>query len=74
MRGFASKVNEILTVDTTKDEVNTEIPVTIKDNRIVDRSQARLYAIQTDPETYLHEPEGAPELYEDWLDHFSLGI
>ena len=67
-------MNEILTVDTTKDETDIEIPVTIKDNRIVDRSLARLYATQTDPETYLLEPEGAPELYEDWLDHFRLGI
>lgn len=67
-------MNEILTVDTTKNELNIEIPVTIKDNRIVDRSQARLYATQTDPDTYRLEPEGAPELYEDWLDHFRLGM
>lgn len=31
-----------------------------------------LSAVQTDPETYCHEPEGAPEDHEAWLERFSL--
>lgn len=31
-----------------------------------------MFFIQTDINTYLSEPEGAPELFDDWLDNFSL--
>ena len=34
--------------------------------------QTHLYKIQTDPKTYCHEPEGPPELYENWLESFDI--
>lgn len=34
--------------------------------------QTQLYKIQTDPKTYCHEPEGPPELYENWLESFDI--
>lgn len=37
-----------------------------------DRWDVLLRAIQADPRTYCHEPDGAPEDYESWLERFNL--
>lgn len=34
--------------------------------------KAELYAIQTSPKTFCHEPSGPPELYEEWLMNFKV--
>ncbi|KAJ8289446.1 hypothetical protein GJAV_G00001400 [Gymnothorax javanicus] len=39
---------------------------------VYDSTKARLYSLQADPATYCNEPDGPPELFEDWLRGFSL--
>lgn len=70
MSNLVKTVNKVLYVeDTTAGEEKIQIPITAE---TLTRSQARLYAIQTDRGTYCNEPEGAPELFDDWLDHFRM--
>ncbi|CAL1275862.1 unnamed protein product [Larinioides sclopetarius] len=33
---------------------------------------SQLYMIRKDPKTFCHEPEGPPEMYENWLESFDL--
>lgn len=37
-----------------------------------DRWDLLVSAVQSDPRTYCHEPDGAPEDYESWLEKFNL--
>uniref|UniRef100_A0A4W3IUV1 BSD domain containing 1 n=1 Tax=Callorhinchus milii TaxID=7868 RepID=A0A4W3IUV1_CALMI len=39
---------------------------------IYDSTKARLYTLQTDPATYCNEPDGPPELYDEWVVEFNL--
>lgn len=39
---------------------------------VYDSSKARLYSLQADPATYCNEPDGPPELFDNWLSSFSL--
>ncbi|XP_061897780.1 BSD domain-containing protein 1 isoform X2 [Entelurus aequoreus] len=39
---------------------------------IYDSSKARLYSLQADPATYCNEPDGPPELFDNWLSTFSM--
>ncbi|KAG8196679.1 hypothetical protein JTE90_006588 [Oedothorax gibbosus] len=44
----------------------------IKDSEpvVMDWWQSQLYLIRKDPKTFCHEPEGPPEMYENWLEAF----
>ncbi|XP_053200876.1 BSD domain-containing protein 1-like isoform X2 [Panonychus citri] len=48
----------------------------VKGNKIVSIERGRwdllMKTIQSDPQTYCHEPEGPPEDYENWLISFNL--
>lgn len=48
--------------------------VLLPDNQTMgrDRWDMLLRAIQSDPRTYCHEPDGAPEDFESWLERFNL--
>ncbi|GFT34439.1 BSD domain-containing protein 1 [Nephila pilipes] len=37
---------------------------------VMDWWQSQLYLIRKDPKTFCHEPEGPPEMYENWLESF----
>ncbi|XP_018422043.1 PREDICTED: BSD domain-containing protein 1 [Nanorana parkeri] len=37
---------------------------------LYDSTKARLYCLQSDPATYCNEPDGPPELFDDWLTHW----
>ncbi|XP_077477706.1 BSD domain-containing protein 1 isoform X2 [Stigmatopora argus] len=39
---------------------------------VYDSSKARLYSLQADPATYCNEPDGPPELFDNWLSHFCM--
>lgn len=39
---------------------------------VLDHWQAELHKIKTEQSTFCHEPNGPPELYEAWLESFSL--
>nr|XP_042899242.1 BSD domain-containing protein 1 isoform X2 [Parasteatoda tepidariorum] len=34
------------------------------------KDETQLFRIRTDPRTFCHEPEGPPEMYENWLESF----
>ncbi|CAN8002015.1 unnamed protein product, partial [Ixodes hexagonus] len=55
------------------DPADDELSV-IHNNEVhpVDRWQACLHAILVDRNTYCHEPDSPPEVYENWLETFSL--
>ncbi|CAN8026136.1 unnamed protein product [Ixodes persulcatus] len=56
------------------DPADDELSV-IRNNEVhpVDRWQACLHSILVDRNTYCHEPDCPPEVYESWLETFSLG-
>ncbi|GFW09553.1 BSD domain-containing protein 1 [Trichonephila clavipes] len=37
---------------------------------VMDWWQSQIYLIRKDPKTFCHEPEGPPEMYENWLESF----
>ncbi|XP_072274272.1 BSD domain-containing protein 1 isoform X2 [Pyxicephalus adspersus] len=37
---------------------------------LYDSTKARLYSLQSDPATYCNEPDGPPELFDEWLTHW----
>ncbi|XP_068194672.1 BSD domain-containing protein 1 [Antennarius striatus] len=39
---------------------------------VYDSSKARLYSLQADPATYCNEPDGPPELFDNWLSSFRM--
>uniref|UniRef100_G3MKG6 BSD domain-containing protein n=1 Tax=Amblyomma maculatum TaxID=34609 RepID=G3MKG6_AMBMU len=57
----------------TWDPADDELSV-IHDNEVhpVDRWQACLHSILVDRNTYCHEPDSPPEVYENWLETFIL--
>lgn len=38
---------------------------------LYDSTKARLYSLQSDPATYCNEPDGPPELFDEWLTHWN---
>lgn len=68
LKSLAETVNKALVIDNTGDE-ELEIPVT---SELMERQRSGLSRIQDDPGTFEREPEGAPELFDDWLDSFRL--
>ena len=70
LKSLASTVNAALVIDNTKDE-DLEIPITAD---LHQRQISGLAAIQTDRGTFESEPSGAPELFDDWLDGFSVEV
>uniref|UniRef100_A0A131Z5U3 Synapse-associated protein n=1 Tax=Rhipicephalus appendiculatus TaxID=34631 RepID=A0A131Z5U3_RHIAP len=57
----------------TWDPADDELSV-IHDNEVhpVDRWQACLHSILVDRNTYCHEPDSPPEVYESWLETFNM--
>ncbi|XP_077497277.1 BSD domain-containing protein 1-like isoform X1 [Amblyomma americanum] len=57
----------------TWDPADDELSV-IHDNEVhpVDRWQACLHSILVDRNTYCHEPDSPPEVYETWLETFNM--
>lgn len=82
VKSVASVVNDAVLQmsDTTSGEELNQVPIVVGAGdglRASGRSSAsfavaKILAAQTDPNTFLSEPNGAPELFEDFLDHFSL--
>uniref|UniRef100_A0A914W3H3 BSD domain-containing protein n=1 Tax=Plectus sambesii TaxID=2011161 RepID=A0A914W3H3_9BILA len=70
MKSLVSTVKSLGIEDTTAGEKDIEVPVTADLHAFDSAASSRLYAIQTDQGTYTCEPEGAPELFDDWLEHF----
>lgn len=53
-------------------DVITLVATPVGTTEVYDSSKARLYSLQADPATYCNEPDGPPELFDNWLYDFSL--
>ncbi|KAH6921906.1 hypothetical protein HPB50_006451 [Hyalomma asiaticum] len=72
--GITSLIGSISEVlSPTWDPADDELSV-IHDNEVhpVDRWQACLHSILVDRNTYCHEPDTPPEVYESWLETFNM--
>uniref|UniRef100_A0A915IMT5 BSD domain-containing protein n=1 Tax=Romanomermis culicivorax TaxID=13658 RepID=A0A915IMT5_ROMCU len=73
MKNFAQTVNDaVLKMGDTADDDDQQTIVASDFEKKSNFSNRKLSEIQSEPETFLHEPTGAPELFEDWLDHFDV--
>ncbi|XP_077545977.1 BSD domain-containing protein 1-like isoform X2 [Haemaphysalis longicornis] len=72
--GLSSLIGSISeALSPTWDPADDELSV-IRDNEVhpVDRWQACLHSILVDRNTYCHEPDAPPEVYESWLETFNM--
>jgi len=69
MKTLLDSVKSLAQEDTTSDEKKFEEKIFPSSTQI---PQHRLLAVQTDINTYLNAPEGDQELFEFWLEDFSL--
>ncbi|XP_068607834.1 BSD domain-containing protein 1 [Brachionichthys hirsutus] len=53
-------------------DVITLVATAAGTTEVYDSSKARLYSLQADPATYCNEPDGPPELFDNWLAGFTM--
>lgn len=73
-QGLTTIINTISDVFLPIREIEDDEIFMIRNSQpvLLDRWETQLHAIRTDPNTYCHEPEGPPEVYEAWLETFDL--
>ncbi|CAL1275864.1 unnamed protein product [Larinioides sclopetarius] len=73
-QSITSVIGSIADVFAPQKELEDSELMIIKDSEPVtmDWWQSQLYMIRKDPKTFCHEPEGPPEMYENWLESFDL--
>ncbi|XP_055933522.1 BSD domain-containing protein 1-like isoform X1 [Argiope bruennichi] len=71
-QSITSVIGTIADVFAPQKELEDSELMIIKDSEPVtmDWWQSQLYMIRKDPKTFCHEPEGPPEMYENWLESF----
>ncbi|XP_037498592.1 BSD domain-containing protein 1 isoform X2 [Rhipicephalus sanguineus] len=71
LTSLIGSISEVLSP--TWDPADDELSI-IHDNEVhpVDRWQACLHSILVDRNTYCHEPDSPPEVYETWLETFNM--
>ncbi|GIX78648.1 BSD domain-containing protein 1 [Caerostris darwini] len=71
-QSFTSVIGTIADVFAPQKELEDAELMIIKNSEPVamDWWQSQLYLIRKDPKTFCHEPEGPPEMYENWLESF----
>ncbi|XP_054717066.1 BSD domain-containing protein 1-like [Uloborus diversus] len=71
-QSISSVLETITDVFAPQKEIEDTELIMIKNSEPVplDWWQSQLYMIRKDPKTFSHEPEGPPEMYENWLESF----